>query len=243
MSRKSRRLNGAIKNSKQVQERRQGGANPIAPKPDGKKEQERQKRQRAARQKMRLHTFTALTLMCLTTWKENEYILEERKAMPANERRYIPMQISRCFKAAETVVRMLNKADQWPSPSSTFFEDASERLQTLLLAIKNTLPRTSSATDMHSVLTYLVYAALYEWQALACDERQPVLKLISEMKALADHLIKNDSPLLEPMNKIFWATRDYLHSQAPLPIWDFKKHPSSAELYKREKEKKTAKAA
>jgi hypothetical protein len=36
------------------------------------------------------------------------------------------------------------------------------------------------------------------------------------------------------MNRVFWSMRDFLHSGAPLPVWDFEKHPSSAELYMRQ---------
>jgi hypothetical protein len=200
----------------------------------GKKEQERQQRQQAARQRMRLHTFTALALMLLTKSQDNDIIREDMRTLPANERRYIPMQVARCKRSCEAVVRMLNRADQWPATSSAFFEDASDKVQTLLTAVCNVLPLTCSGIDIHIVMTYLIYAALYEWQAMAQDERAEVQRMIADMHAFADHILQNDSPLLLPMNRVFWSMRDFLHSGAPLPVWDFEKHPSSAELYMRQ---------
>lgn len=200
----------------------------------GKKELDRQQRQQAARQRMRLHTFTALSLKLLTEWKSNALILDDLKSYPANERRYIPMQIAQCHKACEAVVRMLNKQDQWPAPSSSFFEDASYKIQTLLAAVCNTMPETCRAIDIQIVMTYILYASLYEWEALSKDVKPEVHHMITTLGAFSDHVLQNDSPLLLPMNRVFWSMRDFLHSGAPLPVWDFEKHPSSAEIYMRQ---------
>ena len=218
-------------------------AKPSLPTGPGKKEQERQRRQRAAQQRMRLHTFTALALMILTKWQDNALIRDDLRDYPANERRYIPMQVARCRKSCEAVVRMLNRTDSWPSPSSAFFENASDKIETILTAVCNVLPETCRAVDIHTVMTYIVYAALYEWQAIAQDARNEVLKMLADLGAFSDHIIQNDSPLLLPMNRVHWGLRDYLHSGAPLPVWDFDKHPSSAERYMRQKRQAIAQAA
>lgn len=199
----------------------------------GKKEQERQRRQQQARQRMRLHTFTALALKLLTEWKNNALILDDLKSYPTNERRYIPMQIAQCHKACEAVVRMLNKQDQWPAPSSSFFEDASHKIQTLLAAVCNTMPETCRAIDIQIVMTYILYASLYEWEALAQDVKPEVHHMIRTIGAFADHVLQNDSPLLLPMNRVFWSMRDFLHSEAPLPIWDFSKCPEGSAEWER----------
>jgi hypothetical protein len=210
----------------------------IKPEPTiGKKAQERERRQRQAQQRMRLHTFSALALMVLTKWQDNAILLDDIKHLPANERRYIPMQVARCKRSVETVVRMLNRTDGWAAPNSAFFNDASDKIQTLLTSVCNVLPETCRGIDIHSVMTYLIYAALYEWQAMVMDDRKEVQQMISALGAFADHLIKNDSPLLTPMNIVFWNTRSYLHSGALLPIWDFGKcPPGSAEWERRHKQ-------
>lgn len=207
----------------------------------GKKAQEQERRIRQARQRMRLHTFTALALMVLDNWKKNDLLLADINNLPSNERRFLKMQIAKCFKATQVVVRMLHKKEQWPSQSSTFFIDASAIFRDLLQRIctSPTTPQMCRHMDVHSVLTYLIYAALYEWQSMEQDERkdtEEVQYMIKIFGVLADHLIPNDSPFLQTMNDVFWATRNSLHSGAILPIWDFSKcPPGTAEWERRHK--------
>ena len=211
----------------------------------GKKAQERQQRQQQGRQKMRLHMFTALALLVLDRWQTNEFLIDDIACLPANERRFLKMQIAKCKKATQAVIRMLHDEFPYPSRSSTFFQDASDMMQDLLSRICNhpMTPKICRYMDVHSVLTYLIYAALNDGQIMETDgrqDRQEVCYMITILGVLSNHLIKNDSPMLQAMSAVFWDTRDMLHSGAALKEWDFQKHPSSAEIYLRDHPQKTA---
>ena len=208
----------------------------------GKKAQEREHRQRQARQRVRLHTFTAMALMVLDKWNNNEYLRADIDGLPANERRFLKMQIAKCLKVTRVVVRQLHDRQQWASPNSAFFQDASALFQDLLARICTApaTPELCRHMDIHSVMTYIIYAALYEWQYMETDEQQDteeVQRMIASLGVLADHLITNDSPFLQTLNDVFWATRDHLHSGAILPLWDFSKCPKgTAEWERRHKQ-------
>ena len=59
----------------------------------GKKAEEREARIKAARQRMRLHTFTALALLVCDKWRTNPALQEDIAELPANERRFLKMQV------------------------------------------------------------------------------------------------------------------------------------------------------
>jgi hypothetical protein len=188
----------------------------------GKKALEREQRQQAARQKMRLHKFTALALLMLDKWQTNEALKEDIASLPANERRYIKMQVAKCRKATRTVIRMLHEQKKFPSPNNAFFLDAMSILNDLLhrICYAPSTPETCRHIDVHSVLTYLVYAALYEWRLKESDGREKqkdINHMIGSLGALGNHLIPFDSPMAKTLNDVFWETRDTLHSGAALP--------------------------
>jgi hypothetical protein len=202
----------------------------------GKKAEEREARIKAARQRMRLHTFTALALLVCDKWRTNPALQEDIAELPANERRFLKMQVAKCHKSVQAVVRMLHAQTQWPSQSSAFFQDASALMQMLLERVCNAerMPEYCTYIAVQSVVTYLVYAAIYELQAMVFDERAEVQAMLRDMGILGDHLIQNDSPYLDALNDVFWATRNTMHAGAPLPVWDFSKClPGSAEYTRR----------
>lgn len=206
----------------------------------GKKAEEREARIKAARQRMRLHAFVAVLLDIFYQWRNNGKLKAEIAKLPVNERRYIGMQTAKVEKRLKAVVRMLG-ADYPRSAGSAFFGDASAMVNHVLAHVcrDSVTPPDTNSLEVHSVMTYIFTAAVYEMDVVCPDDRPEVQAFLRDGMAFADHIIPNDSRMLMPLNDTYWATREYLHSGAPLPVWDFSKClPGSAEY-----ERKHGKAA
>jgi len=197
----------------------------------GKKAQEREARIQAARQRMRFHTFVALALLCMDKWIKNQELQEDIADLPANERRYYKMQIAKCHKRVQAVVRLLHDKAVWPtSPTGTFWQDATTRNDTLLHCIcfdTPSMPETCRYLDVHAILTYLIYVALHEWETmeLRSDKEDSLARLetvddmITAIQQFSDHIIPEDSQFITPLNDVYCYTRNYLHSGAPVPFY------------------------
>ena len=201
----------------------------------GKKAALREARVQAARQRMRLHAFVAVLLDIFYQWRTNDKLKEEIAKLSANERRYIGMQTAKVEKRLQAVVRMLG-ADYPRSAGSALFADASAMVNQVLAHIcrNSVTPLDTNCLEVQSVMTYIFTAAVYEMDVVCPDERPEVQAFLRDGMAFADHIIPNYSRMLMPMNNAYWATREYLHSGAPLPVWDFSKClPGSAEYERR----------
>ena len=199
------------------------------PKPGGKKELERQCRERAAKQRLRLHKFCAVMLLLFDKWLHNEYILDDIEGLPANERRFIKMQRSKCLLRTQAAVRLLNEKEHYAPGGSAFFRDASNEAVALMKKVCDapSMPETCRYMDVHAAVTYVMYAALRDWEAMEvmggkedslcrCPE---VMDMISAIGIFCDHLVPLGSFLAQPINDVYWSTRDGLHAGAPLPDW------------------------
>lgn len=209
----------------------------IQPKQNGKKEQERQRRIRQAKQRMRIHTFTALALLIFEKWEEVDLLQKGINSLSANERRFWKMSIAKCHKSIKKVVTLLHKDTPFPAPGSQFFIDAAKWEQDLLSMLIHapSMPDMCMHIDVFAMLTYIIYAAMREWQVMErrmekpnslCDAPE-VCDMIRNIGIFGDHIIPVDSKFILPMNEVFWATRESLHAGAPLPIWDFSICPPS----------------
>lgn len=197
----------------------------------GKKSKEREARIRAARQRKRLQMFIALISMILDGWHRQD-ISDDIDGLPPNERRFLRMQIAKCEKSVNAAIAVVYSKS--PASDNAFCDDTKDVLKMLLHEVCSfrTMPEVCSYMDIHAVMSYLVYAALYELWRME-DQCQEVITLIRNLGVLCDHIIPNDSPLLLPMNGIFWTTRDRLHSGALLPVWDFDKCPKGTAEWER----------
>ena len=201
----------------------------------GKKAALREARVQAARQRMRLHAFVAVLLDIFYQWRSNDKLKAEIANLPANERRYIGMQTAKVEKRLQAVVRMLG-ADYPRSAGSALFADASAMVNLVLAHIcrNSVTPLDTNCLEVQCVMTYIFTTAVYEMDVVCPDDRPEVQAFLRDGMAFADHIIPNDSRMLMPMNNAYWATREYLHSGAPLPVWDFSKClPGSAEYERR----------
>lgn len=197
----------------------------------GKKAQEREQRMQAARQRMRFHTFVALALLCFDKWRHNPDLQEDIAGFSPNERRYYKMQTAKCFKRIQCVIRYLHEKSAYPKrPTNAFFEDASTRIQRVLFCVCDapSMPETCRYTDVHAIVTYLVYVALHEWGIMDTqngnaesfaftDEYE---SMMVALRQFCDHAIPADSPFVAPMNEAYRKTRDLLHSGAPVPHYE-----------------------
>ena len=60
------------------------------------------------------------------------------------------------------------------------------------------------------MLTYVLYCAMYDYAALENDQRPELKKLVNLLGTLSNYLLPEDSPLIEPFNAVYWATREEL---------------------------------
>ena len=202
----------------------------------GKKAALREARVQAARQRMRLHAFVAVLLDIFYQWRTNDKLKDEIAKLPANERRYIGMQTAKVEKRLKVIVRMLG-ADYPRSAGSALFADASAMVNLVLAHIcrNSVTPLDTNCLEVQCVMTYIFTTAVYEMDVVCPDDRPEVQAFLRDGMAFADHIIPNDSRMLMPLNDTYWATREYLHSGAPLPVWDFSKClPGSAEYERKQ---------
>ena len=201
-----------------------------APQRPGKKAAEREARIQAARQRMLFHKFVALALLCLDQWQKSADIQDDIAGLPTNERRFFTMQIAKCLKRVQDVVRILHNAETWPkSPTGAFYQDASDQEHRLLHIIcfdTPSMPKACRCMDVHAVITYLIYCCINDWFAMHMDSEIAQTAEFADMylalKAFANHVIAADSPLIVPLNEVYWSTRESLHAGAPLPDYTIK---------------------
>lgn len=207
----------------------------------GTKAKRNEERRQTALARMRLHTFIALLIPTMDGWivglngggrKGNmEYRAVE---LPEKERRYFKMQSAKINKARDAVVHMLGLKSF--DIGKNFYMTADFKLTKISESILRNIPEGANHTDEMRMLLYIIYAAFHDLRILTDDRRPEVGKLCAAVGALANYLLPNDSPLLLPMNKVYYETRDILQES---PEWyevDWENDPTSAEKYLREKE-------
>jgi hypothetical protein len=132
----------------------------------------------------------------------------------AKEARYIKMMSGKIGKARDAVVRMLG-VDSFDM-GMAFYRTADEKLQVVSHSVIKHLPEDGTRADQMRVITYIIYTAFYDLRWLTEDQRPEVKHLVSVLGTLADHLILRDSPLVHPMNRVYWETRDLIQEY---PDW------------------------
>ena len=191
-------------------------------------------RQRAARNRMRLHTFIALLIPVMDAWdigmKGGGKIGDIRFKpldVPREEARFLKMELPKVAKARDAVVRELGIASF--DVGKNFYATADGKLQVISEAVVEALPAEASHTDSLRALTYIVYAALWDLVALTDDSRPSVQKLVSAVGRIANYILPASSSLVLPMNAAYYATRNMMQenpewyevdwSNAPQEVW------------------------
>lgn len=193
-----------------------------------KNELKQLKRQAAARRRMRLHCFIALLIPIMDGWRlgikggglsgKNSEIKYAPVDVTDKEKSYIRMQMGQIDKARDAVVRMLGIAS-FEQVGQQFYHTADEKLQAVTNAIFKFLPETATHTDNLRVLTYIIATAFHDLRMLTVDERPELRKLCSVLEQFGNHLLPVDSPLLLPMNGVYWSTRDMMQ-ESPASWYD-----------------------
>lgn len=186
-----------------------------------KKAQRNEERRREAIRRMRLHTFIALLIPIMDAWEiglkgggEKGKLSFKSIELPSAEARYVRMMSGKIAKARDAVVRMLG-VDSFDVGMS-FYRTADTKLQLVSNSVIKHLPEDGTRADQMRVITYIIYTALYDLRWLTEDQRPEVKRLVSVLGTLADHLIDRDSPLVHPMNRVYWETRDIMQEY---PDW------------------------
>ena len=187
------------------------------------KAQRDEERKREAVRRMRLHSFVALLIPTMYAWElgmrgggRHGEMTYQAVEVPPQVARYVRMQAGRIDKARDAVVRMLGVAS-FERLGKNFFQTADDKLQELSLAIINALPPNATHADELRVLTYLLHTAFHDFCILTDETRPEVKKLVSVLGTLANYLIKEDSHLVMPMNKAYYATRNAI--QGDDTVW------------------------
>lgn len=193
--------------------------------PLGKKERKRQERQAMARRRMRLHSLLTVWLLCLQNW-EQALAGTHRNFKVEHEVGYFKMQLAKLRKRTNIACRLLGS--EWPHRGAVFFTDAQKKIEALLDAnIKNS-PADTGYFDLHAVMTYVCYANMHNLCFTTKEERPEILSLITALGQFANHLLPLDSPLLMPMNKTYWETREMFQEGDPPADYGA---PSDADLW------------
>ena len=187
------------------------------------KAQRDEERRQQAISRMRLHTFIALLIPVMDAWDiglkgggQVGSMKYQAVEIDKKEARYVRMQSGKVNKARDAVVRLLGLAS-FEKTARSFYATADDKLQKLSRAVMDYLPEDCSHADELRVLTYLLYTAFYDLRILTEDGRPEVKRLVSAFGCLADYLLPADSPLVLPMNKAYYATRQAM--QGDDEIW------------------------
>ena len=190
----------------------------------GKKARKEAARKEKAIRRMRLQTFITLLIPAMQSWiiglkggGFDGYIRYNAIEAPTqNEKRYIVMQVGRINKARDTLVRECMGLEAFKASGNAFFATADKKLMSIEEKIINALPEDQTHYEQTAVLTYIIYAAFYDYSFLENDKRPQLKHLISVIGCLANHIIPAGSMLCAPLNAVYWATRDDLQAN---PDW------------------------
>ena len=144
-------------------------------------------------------------------------------------------------KARMDMFDAFGMAKEFEKCGKSFFRDSDNAITNLNLEVIRALPPEASYTEGLICSTYLVYAMLHDLRILENDQRPELEKLVRAFGSFADWLLPKDSPLVEPMNKVYWACRDGILCT---PDWtrggELEWGESEQDKYLREKEKEKA---
>lgn len=182
-----------------------------------KKQKRNEKRRLAAIKRDRLKTFIAILIPTMVAWKigmngggNDGPLYYSPIEVTSRQKQYISMQIGRIDKARDALIRKVISLEAFEKVGKNFYETADEKLQNIALKIVNILPEEQTHFDQTAVLTYILYCAFYDYAALENDNRPELKKLINLLGTLADYIMPEDSPLVDPMNAVYWSTREEL---------------------------------
>lgn len=165
---------------------------------------------------MRIQTFVCMLIPLLNGWTiglkgggHDGYVRYNAIETEPKERRYILMQCGRISKTRDALIKAMG-LDSFRRVGNSFFEDVDRKLVGIAEKIIAALPEEQTHYDQTAILTYIIYAAFHDYTELE-DDRRPELKdMVSALKALSNHLIPAKSALCDPLNAVYWTTRDNL---------------------------------
>lgn len=148
--------------------------------------------------------------------------------------KFVREQWGKIVKWRYAFVQTLGGTDSWERGSRGFYRDAEQKLRAGEDATKAAWP-DGTREDYLVLQTYLLATAIHDWIALNDDHRRPLRYFSQTLMTFADRLLPADSPLVEPLNTAYFATRDIWQAN---PDWTdggtLTWTPSAQELYQRE---------
>lgn len=178
-----------------------------------KKERDEQ-RQREARRRMCLHHFMALCVCVENAWMyglAGGGVWQGTSYLPvkvtASERKFTAAQWDKIAKWRYRLVQDMGGERQWNVGKGGFYTDANAKLEMIKSGTKKAWP-DGTHEDYLFMQTYILYCAFHDYAILRDDRRASLRYLVQTLGTLADRFITRDSPLVAPMNEVYWTTRD-----------------------------------
>ena len=211
------------------------------------KRERQEARKRELQMKMCLHHFLGLSVMFENAWVfglNGGGRFEGTVYQPVNldkaTVKFALAQWDKIVKWRFKLVQELGGTETWEKVPKAFYRDAEYKLNLIERKCKEEWSN-GSHEDFIIMETYLLYAAVHDYIILRDDRRATLRYFCQTLGTLADRLMPKDSPLVEPMSRVYWATRDAWQEN---PDWtrggELEWGESEQDKYLREKEKEEA---
>lgn len=211
------------------------------------KRERQEARKREIQQKMCLHHFLGLSVMFENAWTfglagggRTSSTVYQPVNMDKATAKFVLAQWDKILKWRFKLVQELGGTVMWEKVPAAFYRDAEYKLNLVERKSKEAWPE-GTHEDFMIIETYLLYAALHDYAILRNDSRPALRYMVQTLGTLVNRLMPKDSPLVEPMNKVYWATRDTWQEN---PDWtsggELEWGESEQDKYLREKEKENA---
>lgn len=178
------------------------------------KRERKDARKREMEMKMCLPHFLGLSVMFENAWffgLEGGGRIDGTVYLPVNLDRatakFVRAQWGRIVKWRYKLVQELGLVDLWDKASRVFYREAEHKLSLIEKGCKAAWPE-GTHEDFIIMETYLLYAAVHDYIELRDDRRGNLRYFCQTLGTLANRLLPKDSPLVEPMNEVYWSTRN-----------------------------------
>ena len=194
-------------------------------------------RQKAARKRLRLPLLLTMLQPSLDSWeygiKGGETVTLDKHSytyaaldVPEKEKRVIRMMLGKIKKAQTDAIKEIGPEVFTKLPKK-FYDDADERIVMVEQATVKVCPDDTDLATYQRVITYVIYSVLLDYYISTNERRPGMMRLLSCLSGLCNYLIPPASPLITPINEVYWDIWDN--------IMDGEAHPVYTELSEEEK--------
>lgn len=118
------------------------------------------------------------------------------------------MMLGRLIKARQAYMDRIDGGGKLERMDRKFFEQSDKEMTEISIEVIKALPEEASSTEALIVLTYVVYAIMHDYRVLHEDDLPELKRMMSAFGSFADWLLPRESPMVEAMNRAYFAVRD-----------------------------------